>query len=54
MRSYSTRFKVFFRVSDCCLTLDKQYIIMARTSYILMRWWWCPFCTRPSYLVGFL
>jgi len=23
--------------------------IMARTSYILMRWyWWCPLCTRPT------
>jgi len=22
--------------------------IMAITSYILMRWWWCPLCTRPT------
>ena len=27
---------------------------MARTSYFLIRWSWCPLCTRPIYLVGFL
>jgi len=21
---------------------------MARTSYISMRWWWCPLCTRST------
>ena len=26
---------------------------MARTSYISMRWWWCPLCTRQTRLVGF-
>ena len=23
---------------------------MARTSYILMRWWWCPLCSRQTHL----
>jgi len=34
-------------VKDCCLTSSEQYFshIMARKSYILMRWW-CPLCTR--------
>jgi len=22
--------------------------IMMRTSFILMRWWWSPFCIRPT------
>jgi len=26
---------------------------MARASYITMRLWWCPLCTRPTRLVGF-
>ena len=26
---------------------------MARTSYISIRWWWCPLCTRQTRLVGF-
>jgi len=26
---------------------------MARTSYILMKWWWCLLCTRPTGLLGF-
>jgi hypothetical protein len=28
--------------------------IMVRTSYISMRWWWRPLCTRPTGLIGFL
>jgi len=28
--------------------------IMARTSYILMSWLWCPLCTRSIRLVEFL
>jgi len=28
--------------------------IMPRTSYISMRRWWCPLCTRPTHEVGFL
>ena len=27
--------------------------IMTRISYILIRWWWCPLCTRPTSLVRF-
>ena len=32
---------------------SKQYVsyVMARTSYILMRWWWCLLCTKPTGLV---
>jgi len=26
--------------------------VMARTSYILMRWGWWPFCTRPTRWAG--
>jgi len=26
---------------------------MARTSYILMKRWWCLFCTRSTWWVGF-
>jgi len=26
---------------------------MARTSYILIRWWWYPLCSRLTRLVGF-
>jgi len=25
---------------------------MARTIYILVSWWWCPLCTRPTHWVG--
>jgi hypothetical protein len=28
--------------------------IMARTSYILIRWWWCLLCTRPTLWCGCL
>ena len=37
-------------MSDYCLMLNEQYFshIMVRTSYILMRWWWCPLCTWPT------
>jgi len=24
---------------------------MAITSNISMRWWWCPLCTRPKWLI---
>jgi hypothetical protein len=43
-------------VSDCCLTPIRLFssYIMTGTSYFLMRWWWCMFCTRPTCLVGFL
>jgi len=36
----------------CCLTSSEQSFsyIMAITSYILMRWWWCSLCTRPTHL----
>jgi len=27
---------------------------MARTSTFSIRWWWCPLCTRPTRLAGFL
>jgi len=27
---------------------------MARTTYLSMRWWRGPFCTRPTRWVGFL
>jgi len=39
-------------VIDCCLTPNEQYFIyiIARTSHILMRWWWCLLCTRPTRL----
>jgi len=36
------------------LLLNEQFFsyFMVRTSYIwsLMRWWWGPLCTRPTYL----
>jgi len=28
--------------------------LMARTSYILIRWWWCTLCSRPTRLAEFL
>jgi len=28
--------------------------ISRQEQVILMKWWWCPFCTRPTCLVGFL
>jgi len=30
-------------VSECYLTPNEHYFsyIMVRTSYILMKWWWC-------------
>jgi len=43
-------------VSDYSLApceLCFRYII-ARTSYISMRWWWCSLYSRPTCLVGFL
>jgi len=38
-------------VSDCSLTPSEQFLtyIMARTSYVSMKWWWwlwCLICTR--------
>jgi hypothetical protein len=43
-------------LSDCCLSLSEQFFsyILAGTSYISMRWWWCLLCTRPTSLVEFL
>jgi len=45
-------------VSDYCLTPSEHFSshIMARTSYIFIRWWWCwwPLCTRTARRVGFL
>jgi len=44
-------------VSEWLLLNDKCAIsnyIMERTSQILMIWWWCPLCTRPTRWVGFL
>jgi hypothetical protein len=42
-------------VSDYCWTWNEQFFsyIMARTNYILMRWWWCPLCSRPTHLLDF-
>jgi hypothetical protein len=47
--------KIIKWVSDCCLTPVEQFFscVMARTSYISMRWW-CLLCTRPTGLVGLL
>jgi len=44
------------REGNCCLTPSEQFFshIMARTSYISMRWWWSMPSTRPTHLVGFL
>jgi hypothetical protein len=35
---------------DCCLKPSEHFFsyIIARASYISMRWWWCPLCTRPT------
>jgi len=43
-------------VSGYYLTKNVQFFnyIMGRTSHILMIWWWCPLCTRPTRWVGFL
>jgi len=40
---------------DCCFMPSEQYFshIMARTSYISMRWL-CLFCARPTWQVVFL
>ena len=37
-------------VSDCWLTHYEQFVsdIMTRTSYILLRRWWYPFCNRQT------
>ena len=37
-------------MSDCCLTLNEQFFnyFIATRSYISIRWWWCPLCTRPT------
>jgi len=39
-------------VSDYCLMpIEIMFgYIMVRSSYITRRWWWCPFCTRPTHL----
>jgi len=38
--------------SDCCLTPHGNFLpyIMARTSYISKKWWWCTLCIRPTSL----
>ena len=43
-------------VIDCCLAPIQQFFsyIMARTSYLSMRWWSDPLCSRPTHWVGFL
>ena len=44
-------------LSDRCLMPSEQFFsyIMVKTSYISIRWWWCPLCTRPTLKrVGFL
>ena len=40
-------------MSDCCWTSvgNISAYIVARTSYISMRWWWCQLCTRSVLLV---
>jgi len=43
-------------VIDCCLMpseLSYDYI-MARRSYIVMGWCWCPLCTRSTTSVWFV
>jgi hypothetical protein len=35
--------------------MSKCFInIMVKISYISMRWYWCPLCTRPTHMVGSL
>jgi len=44
-------------VSDCCLTPSESFFsyFMVRTSYILMRWWWCPlYIALSTRWAGFL
>jgi len=43
-------------MSDYCLKQSEYFVscIMARTSFISMRWWWCLLCTGPTCIVGFL
>ena len=35
-------------MSNCCLMSNEQFFsyIVVGTCFILMRWWWCPLCTR--------
>jgi hypothetical protein len=37
-------------LSDYCLTLSEQFLsyIMAGTSYIPIKWWWCLLFNRPT------
>ena len=48
---YTSMGKICFEwVSDYCLMPNEQFFrhIMVRTSYILMRWWWCLLYTRRT------
>ena len=42
-------------LGDCCWTPTNSsfFYIMAGGNYFLIRWLWCPLCTRPARLVGF-
>jgi len=42
--------KMVYRMSEWCLMPTQQFVsyIMARTSYILMGWWWCLLCSRST------
>ena len=57
--SHSMLGNIFHRIDwliDCCLAPIQQFFsnIMARTSYILMIWWWSPLCFRPTCLFIYL
>ena len=44
------------RSSDCYVMPSRKQLIyiMGRTSYISMKWAWCPLCTRQTWSVEFL
>ena len=43
-------------VDECCCLMPSEQVfshIMAITSYITMRWWWCLLCTKSTHLFDF-
>jgi len=35
---------------DCCLALKLPLYHGEKKKLFLIRWWWYPFCTRPTWL----
>ena len=44
---------VLFCFDHCLSFWEDNPFVSSKISHPSMRWWWCPPCTSPTYLVGF-